>query len=188
MGWTSEMSTTDFFKHPKGTFERLTSTNYASWKNNMTRLLKAVGAWKIVNGTEVRPADPVRDDYFDRRGDFDRTAFEFDVRRAHKKIEKFETLCEDANAALYNSCSVPVRIYIDDVDSPSEIWTTLQQRLDSASTSVGRQALYFAFSELRPKPGAPIGDYFLQLLEIRNQIAGRKSFTLIGALCAKLGV
>jgi hypothetical protein len=53
-----------------------------------------------------------------------------------------------------------------------EIWTTLQQRLDTASTTVDGQALYLTFSNLRPEPGAPIGDYFAQLLEIRNQIAG----------------
>jgi hypothetical protein len=63
-----KMSTTDLFKHPQGTFERLTSTNYASWKNNMTRLLKALGVWKIVDGTKVGPHDPVREDYFDRQG------------------------------------------------------------------------------------------------------------------------
>jgi hypothetical protein len=167
-----EMSTKDLFKHPQGTFERLTSTNYASWKNNMTRLLQALGVWKVINGTEVRPHDPVRDEYFDRQGYFDRDAFEYDVRRAHRKIEKFEALCATANAALYNACSVSVRVYIDAIESPSQIWTTLQQRLDSTSTSIGRQALYSAFSELRPKPGAPIGDYFSQLLEIRNQIVG----------------
>jgi hypothetical protein len=140
----------------------------------MTRLLKALGAWKIVNGTHVRPTRPRRDDYFDRRGYFDRDAYEYDAGRAHRKIKEFDALSEDANAALYNACSVSVRIYIDDVDSPSEIWVTLQRRLDTTSTSVGRQALYTAFSELRPKPGAPIGDYFSQLLEIRNQIIGTK--------------
>jgi hypothetical protein len=161
-----EMSTKDLFKHPQGTFERLTSTNYASWKNNMTRLLQALGVWKVINGTEARTHDPVREEYFDR------DAFEYDVRRAHRKIEKFEALCATANAALYSACSVSVRVYIDAIESPSQIWTTLQQRLDSTSTSVGRQALYSAFSELHPKPGAPIGDYFSQLLEIRNQITG----------------
>jgi hypothetical protein len=167
-----KMSTTDLFKHPQGTFKRLTSTNYASWKNNMMRLLKALGAWEVINGAKVRPHNPVREDYFDRQGYFDRDAFEYDIRRAYRKIKKFQALCATANAALYNACSVSVRVYIDEIESPSQIWTTHQQRLDSTSTSVGRQALYSAFSELRPKPGAPIGDYFSQLLEIRNQIAG----------------
>jgi hypothetical protein len=136
------MSTKDLFKHPQGTFERLTSTNYASWKNNMTRLLQALGVWKVINGTEARTHDPVREEYFDR------DAFEYDVRRAHRKIEIFEALCATANAALYSACSVSVRVYINAIESPSQIWTTLQQRLDSTSTSVGRQALYSAFSEL----------------------------------------
>jgi hypothetical protein len=151
-----EMSTKDLFKHPQGTFERLTSTNCPSWKTNMTRLLQALGVWKVINGIEVRPHDPVCEEYFDRHGYFERDAFEYDVRRAHRKIEKFEALCATANAALYNACSVSICVYIDAIESASQIWTTLQQRLDSTSTSVGRQALYSAFSELRPKPGAPI--------------------------------
>jgi hypothetical protein len=84
------MGNTDLFKHPKGTFERLTTTNYASWKNNMTRVLMALNAWEIVNGTKVEPADPIRGDYFDRRGVFNRAYFEYDVSQATGRLRNSE--------------------------------------------------------------------------------------------------
>jgi hypothetical protein len=46
--------------------------------------------------------------------------------------------------------------------------------VNTAGTSVGRQALYNAFTTIKPTPGCPIGDYFKfsKLLEIRNQNLG----------------
>jgi len=52
------------------------------------------------------------------------------------------------------------------------MWNTLAQKADPASTSVGRQALFRAFTNLRPTPDVGIGEYLAQLLEIRNQIIG----------------
>ena len=52
------------------------------------------------------------------------------------------------------------------------MWLTLSERLETASTAVGRQALCQKFMTLRPAPGKPIGEYLASLLEIRNQIAG----------------
>lgn len=52
------------------------------------------------------------------------------------------------------------------------MWHILRKRLDTASSSMGRQALYQAFTNLRTTPGKPIGDYFAELLRIRNEIAG----------------
>jgi hypothetical protein len=43
---------------------------------------------------------------------------------------------------------------------------------NTTSTAVGRQALYQQFISMNPVPGAPIGDYFSSLIEIRNQIVG----------------
>ena len=52
------------------------------------------------------------------------------------------------------------------------MWHILRERLDTAASSTGRQALYQAFTNLRPTPGKPIGNNFAELLRIRNQIAG----------------
>ncbi|KAH8152155.1 uncharacterized protein LAJ45_03581 [Morchella importuna] len=153
-------STKDIFKHPKGSFDRLTPSNYSSWKNSMRRLLRALLAWKIVSGDEEIP--PVA-------GPNDE---EEEIERCRKRRQDFEQRREDAAAVIYNSCSSPVRIYIDEVDDPEEMWTILAERLDTACSAVGRQTIYRNFMALRPVPGAPIGDYFSRLLELRNQIAG----------------
>src|SRR3984957_18706228 len=41
--------------------EKLNSSNFHSWKFQMTQLLKYRGVWKLVNGTEVAPAAPADD-------------------------------------------------------------------------------------------------------------------------------
>src|SRR3984957_13985046 len=42
--------------------EKLNSTNFHSWKFQMTQLLKYRGLWKLVNGIEVAPAAPANAD------------------------------------------------------------------------------------------------------------------------------
>jgi hypothetical protein len=146
------------YKHPKGSFPRLTTLNYAMWKGNMHRILRAILAWNIVDRTESIPplegpgATPV-----------ERSAAEL---RRMNYIQRRE----DAAAVIYNACSVGVHVYIDDIDDPEDMWLTLGERCNTASTAVGRQALYQQFMSMKPVPGAPIGDYFSSLLEIRNQI------------------
>jgi hypothetical protein len=73
---------------------------------------------------------------------------------------------------LHNACSVGVRIYIDDSFDPAKMWKTLDEKVNTAGTSVGRAALYNAFTTIKPTPGHPIGDFFTKLLEIRNQNIG----------------
>ena len=148
----------DVFKHPKGSYARLTTTNYKSWMNSSKRTLKAISAWEIVTGREQLP--PVL-------AGNSAAAVTSRTQRA-----EFVQRRDDAAALIYNSCSDAVRVHIDDIDDPDEMWTVLAERLDSSNTAIGRQALYRRFTELRPTPGAPIDDYFTQLLEIHNQIAG----------------
>jgi hypothetical protein len=67
-------------------------------------------------------------------------------------------------------CSVSIHIYIDNIDDPEDMWLTLGECCNMASTAVGRQALYQQFMSMKLVSGAPIGDYFSSLLEIQNQI------------------
>ena len=46
------------------------------------------------------------------------------------------------------------------------MWRILRERLDTGASSTGRQALYQAFTSLRPTPGK------LELSRVRNEIAG----------------
>lgn len=124
----------------------------------LERTLKAISAWEIVSGQEQLL--PVT------MGNSAAAIASTQLRLA------FIQRRDDAAALIYNSCSDSVRVHIDDIDEPDEMWTVLAERLDSSNTAIGRQAIYRRFTELRPVPGAPIDEYFTQLLEIRNQIAG----------------
>jgi hypothetical protein len=43
---------------------------------------------------------------------------------------------------------------------PKAMWEELAERVNIASTEVGRQALNHSFTSIRPTPGAPIDDFF----------------------------
>ena len=150
----------DIFKHAKGTFSRLSTTNYTTWNRNMRRLLRSLMAWSIIDeGEEMPPDAPANAPSTTRR--------EHETRQ-----REYIQRTEDAATAIYNACSSDVRPYIDHLDNPADMWRILRERLDTAASSTGRQALYQAFTNLRPVPGKPIGDYFAELLRIRNEIAG----------------
>jgi hypothetical protein len=148
----------DMYKHPKGSFLRLTTLNYAAWKGNMCHILRAILAWNIVDGIESIPplegpgATPAE--------------------RSVAKLWRMNYIecCEDAATVIYNMYSVSICIYIDNIDDPEDMWLTLSEHCNTASTAVGRQALYQQFISMKALPGAPMGDYFSSLLEIRNQI------------------
>jgi hypothetical protein len=98
---TAPAPKTDTFKHPKGSFERLTASNYPSWQNNMQRLLRSIHCWNITAGLEEQPEElkgPVS----------------ADIKYQNRKdIEKYNTRLEDGAAAIYNACSVSIRIHIN---------------------------------------------------------------------------
>ena len=130
-------ATKDVFKHPKGSYARLTATNYNSWMNSSKRTLKAISAWEIVSGQEQLP--PVT------MGNSAAAIASRQLRSA------FIQRRDDAAALIYNSCSDSVRVHIDDIDEPDEMWTVLAERLDSSNTAIGRQAHYRRFTELDRK-------------------------------------
>jgi hypothetical protein len=45
--------------------------------------------------------------------------------------------CEDIAAVIYNTYSVGVHVYIDDIDDPEDMWLTLGKCYNMASTAVG---------------------------------------------------
>ena len=128
----------------------------------MRRLLHMVRAWNIVEGREQLPPLPPG-------GLASQTATAV---AARARRDDFEVRRDEAAGIIYNACSPPVRIFIDGIDDPADMWLTLAKWLDTASTAIGRQALYQKFMTLKPVKGKPIGEYLSDLLEIRNQIAG----------------
>jgi hypothetical protein len=51
----SSSTSKDVFKHPKGSFDRINTTNYASWQNSIRRLLRMMSCWEITTGDEEIP-------------------------------------------------------------------------------------------------------------------------------------
>jgi hypothetical protein len=121
----SSAESSDMYKHPKGSFPRLTTLNYAACKGNMHRILQAILAWNIVDGTESIPplampgATPVE--------------------RSTAELQRMNYIqcCEDAATVIYNTCTVSVHVYIDDIDDPKDMWLTLSECCNTASTAVG---------------------------------------------------
>jgi hypothetical protein len=156
----SSAESSDMYKHLKGSFLRLTTLNYAAWKGNMHHILRAILAWNIVDGTESIPP-------LEGPG---ATPAERSVAELWRM--NYIQCHEDAATVIYNTCSVSICIYIDDIDNPEDMWLSLGECCNMASTAVGRQALYQQFMSMKLVSGAPIGDYFSSVLEIQNQIVG----------------
>jgi hypothetical protein len=121
----SSAESSDMYKHLKGLFPRLITLNYAAWKGNMWRILLAILAWNIVDGTESIPP-------LEGPG---ATPAESSV--AELQRTNYIQCCKDAATVIYNVCSVSVRIYIDDIDDPEDMWLTLGECCNIASTVVG---------------------------------------------------
>ena len=149
----------DIFKHAKGSYERLTSANYPAWKNSTRRLLRSIFAWNIVTATESAPIVLTQGE-------------PEDIDLSRRLLHKYKQRQEDAAVIIYNSTSVAVRAYIDEIDDPAEMWTTLANHFNTAGTAAGRQAIFREFMGLKPIPGKPIAEWFGRLLELRNQVIG----------------
>ena len=150
----------DLYKHKEGTFQRLTSENYATWSQSCHRLLLSLEAWGIVNNTEARPEDPGGNPAHQAQRIYEERLSEFN-RRYHK-----------AANVIYNSVSTDIRPYINTTYDPAEMWTILKQRSSQVGSAMQRTALHIRFQQMTPKPGAPISQFFTSLLDIRNQLSG----------------
>jgi len=146
------------YKHALGVVDLLESTNYATWKRNCGRILQGIRAWSIVVGEEEEPNNPIG---FTPAAVAERAVYNDYLQRQAQ-----------AAAIIYGSCSIMVKVHLDGINSPAEMWTILAARMDAASTAVGRMTLFRKFNTLRPTAGQPINTYFAQLLEIKNQLLG----------------
>jgi hypothetical protein len=121
----SSAKSSEMYKYLRGSFPILTTLNYAMWKGNMHRILQAILAWNIVDGTEcIPPLEGPR---------------ATPAERSTAKLQGMNYIqhCEDAATVIYNVCSVSIHIYIDDIDDPEDIWLTLGECCNMASTAVG---------------------------------------------------
>jgi hypothetical protein len=147
------------FKHTKGSFERLNSFNYPTWKLNCRYmyLLLAVDSWGIVTGEEIAPIVPN-----------DGNPLQIGV--ATRLLKKFKQRKQEATVIIYNSCGVSVQAHINRTDNPKEMWDILARILDTASHTIGRQSLFRDFMGLKPTLRESIDSWFVKLVDIRNRL------------------
>jgi hypothetical protein len=66
-----------------------------------------------------------------------------------------------------------VRDFFKGIRDPAAIWTTLNDKLNTASSEAGQLALAHTFQSLRPRDDdTSIGQHIARLMNIRNQLAG----------------
>jgi hypothetical protein len=100
----SSTDTSDIYKHPKGSFPRLTTLNYVAWKKNMCYMLQAILAWTIVDRTKsIPPLAAPRATLPERAA-------------AELQQTNYIQCHKDAVAVIYNICSIGIHIYIDNIE------------------------------------------------------------------------
>ena len=146
---SSETSTPHAFKFNEteyGNMPLLTYLNYEAWKDTMFHVLRAFNADNIITCEEPMPIDLNYTDY-------------------KKQASK-------AASIVSLSCSPEIRPYLKGLQTSREILETLQARLDSAVTLIGRTGIPRKFRAARPRRDEQTNAYFARLCEHRHQLAG----------------
>jgi len=140
------------FKTDHGNVPKLTEENYPVWKQKIRRVLIAKKAYDIVTGVELLPVGngvalrPLQEIWHDR---------------ANKAI-----------ALIHLGCCDELLPLIDDIDDPVEMWEALRDRLDNASTKLGRTQVLRKFTASRPSPDETVTQYFTKLIAFRKKLIG----------------
>jgi hypothetical protein len=75
-------------------------------------------------------------------------------------------------AHIHLECCNELLPLIDDINDPVEMWEALRNRLDNASTKLGRTQVLRKFTSSRPSPDAMVTLYFTKLMAFRNKLIG----------------
>ena len=134
---SSESSTSihAFNRTEYGNIPLLTYLNYEAWKGIKFHVLRALDADNIIAGEEEEPM-PIDLDYKDYK------------KRASK-----------AASIISLSFSPEIRPYLKGLQTPREMWETLQTQLDSAVILIGRTGILRKFCTARPQKDGQINSY-----------------------------
>lgn len=139
----------EMYRCKYGETPKLTSTNYSTWRTDIESFLRTEDVLEIVRGNEPAPLAGVQ------------------------AIQRYRSRVGKAYGLISNSCTAPIKIYIRDMEDPTEIWNTLKEKLDTASSRAGQLALAHTFGNLRPlNSDTSISQYITRLMDIRDQLAG----------------
>ena len=111
----------EMYKSMYGSFEKLSSDNYDTWKPCISTILSAMLAIKIVTGEEVEDDLPIGN-----------SPANIAKRESYKKRQALAT------TAILLSCTPEVRIHLSGITDAKAMWDTLTEQL-SSSSSFGRR-------------------------------------------------
>jgi hypothetical protein len=138
-----------FNKTRWGDISKLTHAKYDEWKDDMILILSAMKAYAIITGDdpELQPL------VFDHNDNYN------DCRTKEAKGASIIRL----------SCSPEVRRIVKGMRNPHEMWNTLQTRLGTTRSYIGRQDILHQFLACRPKEDESPEAYFTKLSHYRTQ-------------------
>lgn len=131
-----------------GSIEKLTASNYHSWKRSITLFLRSQKLLDIVEGT--RPP--------------------LSANSSKDRQEKLET--QEAKAALiiHETCSSEIQSFIFDTDDPHKMWIILDKEFNSASSALGREALVHQLATAKLEKDEQITNFISRMKGLRDRL------------------
>jgi len=140
------------FKTDHGIVPKLTEKSYPVWKEKICQVLIAKKAYNIATSVQLLPVGngvalhPLQPSWYDQANN---TPAQMDLRCCGKHLP-----------------------LIDDIHDPVEMWQLLRNRLDSASTKLGRTQVLRKFTASRPSPDQMVIQEFCKLITMREKLIG----------------
>ena len=138
----------DRYRCKFGEIDKLNSTNYTHWACNVRAFMRDEDCLKIVLGQEEEPAV-----------------------NNYTRWKDYQSRKGVAYALIFASCTPEIQEYISSIDEPADMWTKLQEKLDSAASCAGRTMMARQFNQSKPETNQPIQSYIARLLQYRRQLA-----------------
>lgn len=144
------MSDTDNFKTLNIT--NLSHHNYESWRDEIRPVLRSVDAYNIILGNELYPIGNGA---------------------AILKLQRsFEQRSGKGAHAILSSCTSDIKNSIKHLDSPQEMWETLQTLFNNQESQAARTTIRHHFDACRINDNEKATEYFTRLRAFRQQLAG----------------
>ena len=126
----------------------LIGPNYPTWKIQMTMVLKKMGVWGIVEGTEAAP-----------RRDDDGVA-----------LRKFNERKDRALATIVLGVKTNLLYLLGDPQDPEQVWTKLSNQFQK-KTWANKLSLRRKLNSLKLKDQEPVQDYIKAMIEVFDELA-----------------
>ena len=130
-----------------GEIPLLMESNYHVWKNAVTIHLEAIRAYNHITGHAILPSNAAN---LSKAGEQSTAVHTGEVQEARDSYYQVEA---KAKGVILGSTSPAFQLYLTGMTTAKEMWDTLRERLDKASSINGRLALRCQFLTLSPVYG-----------------------------------